>query len=431
MNNAAAVIVLDQFGPAATGTGRKRERCGTMRFSRRTEWDTEESDLARAQRQRQQAGLPIADLTASNPTRCGFNYPQNLLDALADTAAFDYDPNPLGSLRAREAVSRYYRDRGAEVAANQIVLTTSTSEAYGYLFKLLCDSGDEILTPQPSYPLFDFLARAEGVELTHAALLYDHGWQLDLEGTERAITPKTRAIVLVHPNNPTGHFTKLHEAQALAKLCREREIALIIDEVFLDYRFDNTRDAHDTDSFVGRNLDVPVFVVSGISKICGLPQMKAAWLVALGPGSDEAMQRLEVIADTYLSMNAPIQCALPSWLETRSEMQQQIRDRVRSNLAALDSQLAAQHNSVVSRLAVEGGWYVVLRIPAIQPDELTARELLDLGVLIHPGYFFGMSDSGWLVVSLLGRTEEYSRGISILFEYLHHRETAIGHKGRS
>jgi len=399
-----------------------------MRFSSRTEWDVEESELARAHRLRMLAGLPIADLTASNPTRCGFDYPAELLTPLADKAAFDYDPNPRGSLSAREAVCRYYREHGASVEPEQVVLTTSTSEAYGYLFKLLCDPGEEVITPQPSYPLFDFLARAEAVELAHSSLVYDHGWQLDIEGLRRRITAKTRAVVLVHPNNPTGHFTKVDEARELASICREHGLALIVDEVFLDYglgqedSLDSKNILDDRKSFAARDLDVSVFVVSGISKICGLPQMKAAWLVAVGPGSDEALERLEVIADTYLSMNAPVQCALPVWLGQRFGIQKQICDRVARNLAELDSQLAAQSDVVANRLGVEGGWYAVLRIPAIQPDELTARELLDLGVLIHPGYFFGMSDSGWLVVSLLARMEEFLRGISILLRYLHRKE---------
>ena len=390
-------------------------------FSKRTEWNTEETELTQTLRQRQAAGLPIADLTASNPTRCGFNYPPDLLAPLTDRAALDYDPDPRGSLRARQAICRYYLDHGVLTEPEQVLLTTSTSEAYGYLFKLLCDPGDSVLTLNPSYPLFDFLARAEAVEMISAPLLYDHGWQIDLEGLRQAILPTTRAIVLVHPNNPTGHFTKIEEANGLAAICREHGLALIVDEVFLDYGVPTEGDdAADQGSFAALNLDVLVFIVSGISKICGLPQMKVAWLAAFGPGSQEALERLEIVSDTYLSMNTPIQRALPMWLTARAGIQTQIRDRVQANLAELDSALAvpAGADRWVNRLKVEGGWYAILRIPALRPDEITSRELLDLGVLVHAGYFFGMGASGWLVVSLLTGTEEFQSGIVTLLRYV-------------
>ena len=386
-----------------------------MRFSERTRWNTEETELARAHRERLAAGLPVADLTASNPTRCGFAYPEDLLEALTDSAALDYDPDPKGSRRAREAVCRYYGDLGALADPANLVLTTSTSEAYSYLFKLLCNPGERILAPQPSYPLFDFLCDAEVVGLDAAPLVYDHGWQLDLEGLRRRITPKTRAVVLVHPNNPTGHFTTLEEALRLAAVCREHELALIVDEVFLDYALPGIQ-GEDIGTFAARDLGILTFIVSGISKIAGLPQMKAAWLLAMGPGAGEAMERLEVLADTYLSMNAPVQRALPKWLAGRAGMQEQIRARVRANLKELDWMLAG--SPMVNRLRVEGGWYAVLRIPALQPDERTALELLERGVWVHPGYFFGMGPSGWLVASLLGPEAEFSMGIAVFLDYL-------------
>jgi len=382
-----------------------------MRFSRRTGWNTEESELARAHRLRAAAGLPIADLTASNPTRCGFDYDCELLAALTDPAALDYDPQPRGSLRGREAVCGYYADHEASVRPDQIVLTTSTSEAYSYLFRLLCDPGSEIVVPQPGYPLFDFLAVLDDVQLKAAPLVYDQGWQIDPEGFRRAITPETRAIVLVHPNNPTGHFTKPWEADELARLCRERDLALIVDEVFLDYGF-----AGGGWSFAAGLDGVPVFVVSGLSKIAGLPQMKAAWIVATGPARALAMERLEVIADTFLSMNAPVQCALPKWLVGRAAIQRQIRERVAGNLAELDRQVGRL--PAVGRLGVEGGWYATLRIPALKPDEQTVLALLERGVWVHPGYFFGMADSGWLVLSLLGREGEFSTGVTRIVDYL-------------
>jgi alanine-synthesizing transaminase len=382
-----------------------------MRFSQRTDWNTEESALARAHRLRLEAGQPIADLTASNPTRCGFTYPPDLLDALAQPAAFDYDPQPRGSLRARQAVCRYYADHGAIVHPEQLILTTSTSEAYSYLFRLLCDPGSEILVPQPGYPLFDFLAQLDDVTLKAAPLLYDHGWQIDPQSFRQAITPQTRAIVLVHPNNPTGHFTKPWETEALSQFCRESDLSIIVDEVFLDYSFTD-----EIKNFASGIDGIPVFVVSGLSKIAGLPQMKAAWIVATGPQSAAALDRLEVIADTFLSMNAPVQSALPAWLEGRATIQTQIRNRTAANLAELDRQLESIPE--VRRLEVEAGWYAILRIPAVQPDEKTVLELLDRGVWVHPGHFFGMPESGWLVVSILGPQHEFSTGVTTMVNYL-------------
>jgi aspartate/methionine/tyrosine aminotransferase len=381
-----------------------------MRFFQRTNWNTEESELARAHRLRLQAGLPIADLTVSNPTRCGFQYSPALLQPLTDPKALDYDPQPRGSENARQAVCNYYSGLGVALDSGQIVLTTSTSEAYSFLFRLLCDPGSEILVPQPGYPLFDFLAVLDDVRIKPVPLVYDQGWQIEPEGFRRAITPETRAIVLVHPNNPTGHFTKPWEAEELAGMCREFDLSLIVDEVFLDYGF-----AEPGKSFASGLEGVPVFVVSGLSKIAGVPQMKAAWIVATGPGQAQAIERLEVIADTFLSMNAPVQCALPSWLEERAAIQSQIRERVLTNLAELDRQLVRIPE--VHRLEAEGGWYAVLRIPALEPDERTVLALLERGVWVHPGYFFGMAESGWLVLSLIGESAEFSIGIGKIVDY--------------
>jgi alanine-synthesizing transaminase len=382
-----------------------------MRFSKRTNWNTEQSTLAHAHRMRVQAGLPIADLTASNPTRCGFSYSAELLGSLTDPGALDYDPDPRGSATARKAVCAYYADHGTAVEPDQVILTTSTSEAYSFLFRLLCDSGTEILATQPGYPLFDFLAVLDDVVLKAAPLVYDHGWQIDPESLRRAITGQTRAIMLVHPNNPTGHFTKPWEAEELAALCREFDLSLIVDEVFLDYPF-----AVRPWSFAAGLDPVPVFVVSGLSKIAGLPQMKAAWIVATGPESVAALDRLEVIADSFLSMNAPVQCAIPAWLKGRERIQSQIQQRVRLNLAELDRQLVRLPS--VRRLEVEAGWYAVLRIPALQSDEQTVLALLDSSVWVQPGYLFGMAESGWLVISLLTPGQEFNTGVTRLINYL-------------
>jgi aspartate/methionine/tyrosine aminotransferase len=393
-----------------------------MRFSKRTNWNTEESELSRAHRMRLEAGLPVADLTASNPTRCGFNYPPQLLDALRDASALTYDPQPRGLLRARQAVCDYYLYHGIRLEAEQILLTTSTSEAYSFLFRLLCDPGAEILVPQPGYPLFDYLATLDDVRIRPVSLVYDYGWQIDPESFRRAIGPETRAIMLVHPNNPTGHFTKGWEVEELAGICREHQLALVVDEVFLDFSF-----AVDAQSFAAGLEGVPVFVVSGLSKIAGLPQMKAAWIAATGPDLQQSLERLELIADTFLSMNAPVQCALPAWLESRGELQAQIRQRTTENLIELDKLLLEA--SAVERLKADGGWYAILRIPALQPDEQTVCELLEQGVWVHPGYFFGLPASGWLVVSLLAPVNEFAIGARALVNYL--RTNPKGNRNRT
>lgn len=397
----------DEFGSNADAAGAKAQ----MSFSKRTDWNTEESTLARAHRERVQANLPVADLTASNPTRCGFDYRADLLDALTGARALDYDPQPLGLLRAREAVCNYYANHNVNLRPERVVLTTSTSEAYSYLFRLLCNPGDDIVVLQPGYPLFDFLAVLDDVRMKNAAMIYDHGWQIDPEELRRTITGKTRAIVLVHPNNPTGHFTKCWELEEVARTCRESGIAVIVDEVFLDYGLGTEK----APSLAAGLESVDTYVVSGLSKIAGLPQMKSAWIVATGPNADAAMERLEVIADTFLSMNAPVQEAIPAWLAGREHIQGQILDRVRWNLEELDRQLVAV--DVVQRLKLEGGWYAMLRIPAVQPDEKTVLELLERGVWIHPGYFFGMRESGSLVASLLGPVEEFRTGVEVLVNY--------------
>lgn len=367
-------------------------------FSQRTSWDLAETDLSKAVRERRNAGLPVHDLTASNPTLCGFYYDQSaILNPLAQPEGLTYDPNPRGMLAAREAVCRYHAGHGAELAPDRIFLTPSTSEAYSYLFRILCDPGDEILIAQPSYPLFDFLAKIDNVRLVPYPLFYDHGWHLDVDSLRRQITPRTRAIALVHPNNPTGHFLKPAERRELEVICEEHGLALIVDEVFLDYWLGDTAPT----SFARGPHPVLTFVLSGLSKIAALPQMKAAWIAAFGPLGivTSALERLEVVADTFLSMNAPVQCALPSWLESRGGIQRQVLARLHRNLVALDLELPG---SSVTRLEVEGGWYAVLRVPAIIPDDdLALRLLRDFGVEVHPGYFFGFPNSGWLVISLL------------------------------
>ena len=383
-----------------------------MRWSSRTQWDMAETPWAQRLAQLRAAGAQLWDLTASNPTRCGFAYEDaSILAALEDPAILHYEPEPRGLRPAREAISLYYRDHGTTVDPDQIFLTTSTSEAYSFLFRLLCDPGEEVLIGQPGYPLFDFLARLDDVRLVAYALFYDHGWHLDLESLRRRITPRTRAITLVHPNNPTGHFTTPGERAAIEELCREHGLALIVDEVFLDYAHPG---GEGVKSFAAGSHPVPTFVLSGLSKVAALPQMKAAWVACFA--DPEALQRLEIISDTFLSMSAPIQGALPAWLSHRAGIQAQIMQRLQANLATLDAILLRQ--TLVNRLAVEAGWYAVLRVPGLQPEEQTALDLLQQhGVVVHPGGFFGFSGQGWLVVSLLAREEEFREGAEALAQH--------------
>lgn len=388
-------------------------------FSKRTNWRLEENAYTRALRRHRAGGKPILDLTVSNPTACGFQYDEAaILGALTAPEALRYDPEPKGLSQARAAVAEYYHEKNSEaqVDLERLVLTTGTSEAYSFLFRLLCEPGDEIAIAQPSYPLFEFLAEIHDVKLRPFRFVYDHGWQIDFAALTKATSPRTRAIVLVHPNNPTGHFVSRSEAEKLQKLCLEREIVLVIDEVFLDYKipFVDTRQKHGSFVF---DACVPSFVVSGLSKIAGLPQMKIGWIAANGSDAlvREAIARLEIIADTYLSLNTPIQHALPTLLAQRGALQPQIMRRIEENLRNLDEQLKQQ--KLVSRLELEGGWCAVLRVPAVQSDEeLAIRLLEDYSVLAHPGHFYDFPDDGYLVVSLLTPAGEFEDGIRAIIQ---------------
>ena len=382
-------------------------------FAERTKWNLEPNRLSEALARHRAAGKPLVDLTVSNPTECGFVYDERaILEALQDPAALKYEPEPRGLVSARQAVAEYYAERGVSLDVDDIFLTMSTSEAYSYAFRLLCNPGDEILIPAPSYPLFDYLADIQDVKPVRYPLVYDYGWQIDFHALERGITPRTKAVVVVHPNNPTGHFTKRAELEKLNAICAEPGLALIADEVFLDFSLGAERPA----SFAG-NSDALTFTLSGVSKICGLPQMKAAWLVISGPQKlkDKAKDRLEVIADTFLSMNAPVQLALPTFLLQRHPFQKQLMERVRRNLTELDRQLSLQQ--VCSHLAIEGGWYAVLRVPATRPDEDLALFLVNKkGVYVHPGHFYDFSSGCYLVVSLMTPEKSFSEGVSRVFE---------------
>ena len=429
-------------------------------FSERTNWKLARNRFTQALEEVCAGGTKILDLTVSNPTRAGLRYDEAaILRALASPRALDYDPQSKGLLAAREAVAGYYRDRsgwgerdvasnvasdGIDVDPERIVLTTSTSEGYSFVFRLLCNAGDELLVPKPSYPLFEFLADLQDVRLVPYPLIYDHGWQMDFPSLERAVTQRTRGVVVVHPNNPTGSFVSAGEVDSLNAFCRERGLAVIADEVFLDYGLETSgakaptqaelyrsdegaappkgesalpkREPHR--SFTG-DAEVLTFTLSGLSKIAALPQMKVAWVVTSGPRelAAQAMGRLEVIADTYLSMNAPMQWAVPALLEQRVGVQRQLLERIRANLAELDRQLAGQE--ACSRLDVKGGWYAVMRVPVTRSDEELAIELVrEKAVVVHPGHFYDFPEDGYLVLSLITCEAEFSEGMGRVLAFL-------------
>jgi alanine-synthesizing transaminase len=381
-------------------------------FADRTNWNLKSNRLSEALAKHRAANRPLLDLTVSNPTESGFVYdPGSILQALANPGSLSYDPEPKGLLSAREGIVEYYSAHDVVLPLENVILTTSTSEAYSFTFRVLCNPGDEVLIPEPSYPLFSFLADIHDIKLTSYPLLYDHGWQIDFHSLQQTITPRTRGVIVVNPNNPTGHFCKAVEMEKLNEICSSRQLAIIADEVFLDFHLEARRPS----SFAANDTSL-TFTMSGLSKIAGLPQMKIAWLITSGPEplKTQALSRLEVIADTFLSMNTPVQLAIPRFLELRHGFQNQLMTRVRRNLAKLDAQLAAQ--SSCSRLEVEGGWYAALRVPVTRSDEDLAIELLSTQeIYVHPGHFYDFPADGYLIVSLITPAEDFDEGIKRLF----------------
>ena len=379
-------------------------------FANRTNWKLTQNRFTKAIEDARASGRELLDLTISNPTRAALNYSgDNLLAALSKPEALDYDPQSKGILSARKAVADYYRQEHEvfHLDPDRIILTTSTSEAYSYIFRLLCNSEDEILVPTPSYPLFEFLADLHDVHVTPYPLLYDHGWQIDFPSLYKSVTHRTRAVVVVHPNNPTGSFVRGQEVASLNGFCKEYGLAIIADEVFLDYALDGAKRASFT-----RNTEALTFTLSGLSKISGLPQMKLSWLVAGGPPSevDDAVARLDVIADTYLSISTPVQLATRELLDQRKTIQPLLLDRLRENLQELDRGLSRQKSC--QRLEVEGGWYAILRVPVTQSDEERAVDLVHkANVIVHPGHFFDFASDGYLVLSLITRPEVFREGV--------------------
>jgi alanine-synthesizing transaminase len=354
-----------------------------VKFSHRLSGEPHPNALAQLLSAKRQAGIPVLDLTESNPTHAGIRYPPGFLAALSDDRAARYEPEPFGLLPARERIAAEYA-----TPVDNVILTASTSEAYSWLFKLLCNHGDEVLIPRPSYPLFDYLAALESVAVRHYGLFYDHGWFIDFHTLESAITDRTRAVVLVNPNNPTGHFIRHHELEQLTALCERHDIAIISDEVFGDYVIDPAPDS------VLHLRGVADFSLNGLSKLVGLPQMKLAWMITKRP-----MPELEIIADTYLSLGTPVQMALPSLLALRGPVQTQIMERVQTNLALLPR-----------TLRVEAGWYAI--IPVIDEEETTEALLRDYNTLVQPGFFYDFERSGYIVVSLLTPSEIFREGLA-------------------
>ena len=380
-------------------------------FSTRTNWPLEPNRLSELLRERRARGLPILDLTESNPTRCGLALDVNeILSPLHNPRSLVYEPDPRGLRAAREAVAQYYSERGVQLHPDQVFLTTSTSEAYSFVFRLLANPGDKILAPQPSYPLFDFLGALNDVEVLPYPLVYDAGWQVQVEALASRWDSPVRALLVVHPNNPTGSFIKTRELDRMIEICSHHGAALIADEVFADYGLDANRERVITHA---QDSKVLTFTLSGLSKICALPQMKLGWIAVNGPPElqNEALARLEVIADTYLSVSTPVALATPWWLARRRAIQSRILERLHANLHKLDEQLVS--GSPVTRLKIEGGWYAILRVPSTRNDEDWAADLLaHAGVSVHPGHFYDFPSEGFLVLSLLPASEVFEDAVS-------------------
>jgi alanine-synthesizing transaminase len=389
-------------------------------FSDRTNWPLSRNRFTIALDELRASNVPLLDLTASNATQCGFHYDSTaILSAFQNPAALTYDPQPKGTLAARHEVARYYLDdHQTTINPESLFLTTSTSEAYSYAFRLLCNPGDELLLPKPSYPLFEFLAGLQDVRLVSYSLAYAHGWFIDFQSLENAVTPRTRAILLVHPNNPTGSYVQPEELVRLNALCKKHNLALIVDEVFLDFPFDSP-----PRKTFAANSEVLTFTLSGLSKISALPQMKIAWLAVTGPGSQvcPALDRLEIIADTYLSLSAPAQAALPVLLAQRHSLRPQLVSRIRENRAHLQSQLRSHSNCEL--LHAEAGWYAVLRYSANSSDhasdeDLAIHLLRQHQVLLHPGHFYDFPSNNYLVLSLIVPPLDFAQGVQKLLSCL-------------
>jgi aspartate/methionine/tyrosine aminotransferase len=377
--------------------------------NRRLPSDLGPNEITELLKRKRRAGARILDLTESNPTRVGLGGagpPE--LRALADAGAATYEPHPRGAPAAREAVARYYGDRPGNLSPEDLVLVASTSEAYAHLLRLLCEPGDEILVPRPSYPLFEPLAALEDVRVERYRLAYHEGWKLDLDSVEAALSPRTRALVMVQPNNPTGSCFSPAEATAVEALCATRNIAIISDEVFGDFPWPPSSAPLPT--LLG-DRSALTFVLAGLSKLCGMPQMKLAWIALQGPARprEAAMKGLEWIADLFLSVSTPVQAALPRLLEARHPFQAAVRGRLEANLARLRAE--EQAGGAFRLLAGQGGWSAVLETRG-RAGDIAMEALSRHDVLVHPGHFYDIAPDGSVVVSLLPEPRTFDEAIT-------------------
>ncbi len=384
-------------------------------FSNRIAADLKPNRLAQAVAARRSAGQPIIDLTESNPTRAGFEYPPDLLAPLGNRRGLVYIPRPFGLIEARQAVATEYARRGVKVDPERIVMTASTSEAYSLLFKLLAGPADEVLVPRPSYPLFELLTALDGLVARPYDLEYHGRWAIDVSSLERALTPRTRAVLVVSPNNPTGSFLSPDEFDRLTSICASRGVALIADEVFADYELEAgaaKRAARVLDSD-----DMLVFGLGGLSKSIGLPQVKLGWIAVAGPDGAvaEALQQLEIVCDTYLSVSTPVQLAAAELLERGAAVRAQIAARIAGNYRRLKELAASTPSCQV--LTTMGGWYAVVQVPTLRSEEELMLDLLTTdGVLAHPGYFFDFPRESYLIVSLLTPAALFAAGVERMLE---------------
>jgi alanine-synthesizing transaminase len=385
-------------------------------YSQRLSWSFSANLLTQLLSRKRAAGVPLLDLTVSNPTQSLSEYPHRAIGAaFGQVQKFHYHPDPFGSDAARSAITEYYRERAVSITSTQLLLTASTSEAYSYLFKLLCDPGDEILTPLPSYPLFDYLAALESVRMVPYRLRYDGNWHLDLASLRAQVNSRVKAIIVVNPNNPTGTSLTLEEQAELIEFAQQFHLPIISDEVFTDYYI--TPRARIAKTFIG-NESVLSFSLNGLSKAAGMPQMKLAWIALGGPAQAqrEARERLEVISDTYLSVGTPVQQVLPDLLDIGAAVRRQLTERIAQNLAVIDR---SAKGTTVQRLHLDGGWSAILQLPRIMSEENWVRELLlEQDVLVQPGYFFDMESEAYIVLSLITPTDQLSAGMERICSYV-------------
>jgi alanine-synthesizing transaminase len=391
-------------------------------FSTRVPADLAPNRLSEALARRRAGGPAFADLTESNPTRAGFDYPADLLAPLGDPRGLLYEPDPVGMPAARQAIAVDFARRGILVDPAHITLTASTSEGYSLLFKVLCDPGDEVLVPRPSYPLFEHLTRLDAVSAVPYDLEYHGSWSIDLGSVERGLSARTRAILIVNPNNPTGNFVGSDEIDRLATLCAPRDAAVISDEVFADYALAGSVGSA---GHLSHRSDMLGFTLGGLSKSIGLPQAKLGWIAVSGAGAavEGALARLALASDTYLSVSTPVQVAAAELLNRGAVVRHQIQQRLTANYRWLIGRAAESPACTV--LQADAGWYAVVQVPSLMSEEdLVLKLLQEDDVLVHPGYFFDFATESFVIVSLLQRPDVFREGVSRLFRHFDCRSPA-------